>query len=407
MKNNHRNQYKYAVVITDGASGNPLEAYDGKTSLEAAHTPHIDSLARSGLVGLAKNVPDDLEPSSNIACTSICGYNPSLYPIGRGALEGAALGIELVEGEVALRLNLTHVSPEGIMVSYSTDNISSEDGHALIAELAAVLDDDTFKLYAGTGFRGILVVKNHPGLLDTKMFGAHNMTDEKVDHYPPKGPEAQLITSYQNRARRVLRQSPTNARRLREGKMSATDVFVFWPGQRPTNMASFAATFNRQAGMLSGVDLLNGIALLADIQPYHFDGVTDGPDNDYAAQAVGALQILGEKDVAIIHVEAPDAEGHDGNAAGKIAAIEAIDREIVSRLIDYGKKTPLRILILPDHPTPTQFKRHTRDLVPFVLTGPGIESNSGWRLTEAEGAATGLIVDPGYRLMEMLLDDAQ
>jgi len=394
---------KYCIVVTDGASGEPLPEFGFKTSLEVSHTPHLDTLAAAGIVGLAKTVPDNLEPSSNTACTSICGFDPQLYPIGRGALEGAALGICLADDEVALRLNLTHVSCEGIMVSYSTDNISVEDGKALILELAEQLDDEVFTLHAGTGFRGILVVKGHPALMDTQMPAAHNITDEPVADYPPSGPETALLLEYERRARAILATSPVNARRRAEGKLEATDVFLFWPGQRPGNMQSFSAVYGKQAGMLSGVDLLNGIAFLTGIATYWFEGVTDGPDNDFAAQGEGALAMLAEKDVVFCHVEAPDAEGHDGNAPGKVAAIEAIDREILSRLRRYGAEHPLRILVMPDHPTPAATKRHSRDLVPFVMSGPGVAPNSGRRMTEAEAAKTGLVVDPGYRLMEMLL----
>jgi 2,3-bisphosphoglycerate-independent phosphoglycerate mutase len=426
LRENRKFCMKYAVVILDGASGEPLAAHGGRTTLEAAATPHLDALATSGLVGLAKNVPDGLEPSSNIACTSICGFDPACYPIGRGALEGAALDITLADDEIALRLNLTHVDERGIMVSYSTGNISQASGQALLGELAAALDDETFKLHPGAGFRGILVVKGHPQLMRTTLTPAHNMTDEPVANYPASGPEAALIEDYRARARAVLAASPTNAHRSAAGLMTANEVFIFWPGQRPAGMASFRETYATSAGMLSGVDLLGGIAKLAGIKNYHFAGITDGPDNDYAAQARAALAVLAERDLVFVHVEAPDAEGHDGNVAGKLAAVEAIDREIISRLIAYAKEQPLRIMALPDHPTPVALKRHTRELVPFVLAGPGIVpavagapagsggsaptggSGSGGgipatRLTEAQAAATGIVVDPGYLLMARLL----
>ncbi|MDR2108083.1 MAG: hypothetical protein LBP28_01295, partial [Coriobacteriales bacterium] len=341
---------KYAVVILDGASGEPLAEHGGRTTLEAAATPHLDALAASGLVGLAKNVPDGLEPSSNIACTSICGFDPASYPIGRGALEGLALDIRLAPDEIALRLNLTHVSEQGIMVSYSTDNISNTDGHALIAELAAVLNDETFTLHAGVGFRGILVVKGRPGLMQSEFTPAHNMTDEPIANYPSSGPEAALIENYRTRARAVLAASPTNARRIAAGQMPANEVFIFWPGQRPDGMTSFYATYGKTAGMISGVDLLNGIARLADIKNYHFAGVTDGPDNDYAAQARAALSVLGEQDLVFVHVEAPDAEGHDGNAAGKLAAVEAIER--VTAIGEGYGVVPKYDVIFMDHKMP-------------------------------------------------------
>ncbi|MDR0501590.1 MAG: 2,3-bisphosphoglycerate-independent phosphoglycerate mutase [Coriobacteriales bacterium] len=419
---------KYAIVILDGASGEPLTELGGLTSLEAAHTPYLDALAKAGELGLAKNVPDELEPSSNVACMSICGLDPSLYPIGRGALEGAALGIDLQPDEVAMRLNLCNVSDDGIMISYSTDNISSKDGHALIGEIAAELDNETFTLHKGAGFRGILVVKGHLELMQSEFAAAHNMTDELVAAYPPTGPKAALITRYQAMAKKILAQSPTNARRVQAGQMPATDVFVFWPGMRPAGMQSFKTLYNKDAGMLSGVDLLNGISRLAGIREYHFAGVTDGPDNDYAAQGEGALAMLEQEDVVIIHVESPDAEGHDGNALGKKAAIEAIDREIISRLIDYGQKpdVKLRILALPDHPTPVTRKRHTRELVPYVLVNVTSElclpeanfnvekptnqdfqsleaKKPALRLTEAASKASGIVANPGHQLMAKLL----
>ena len=398
---------KLAIVILDGASGNPLSEYNGKTTLEQAHTPNLDLLAQVGQVGLAVNVPDDMEPSSNVACTSIMGYHPKDYPIGRGALEGAALDLDLAPDELAMRLNLTNVSEDGIMVSYSTDNISSADAQALADELKAKLDDETFTLHKATGFRQILVVTGHPELMDTTLAAPHNFSDELVAEYLPSGPGAKLMIDYQQRARQILAASSVNARRVAEGKLPATDVFAFWPGKRPDGMRSFSEIYGKTAGMLSGVDLLRGIAKLADIDRYHFEGVTDGADNDYAAQGEGALVMLAEKDVVFIHVEAPDAEGHDGNVEGKLRAVEAIDREIISRLMDYAKNTPLRILALPDHPTPVATKRHTHDPVPFLLSGPGIAANSGRRLTENEAKATGLVVDPGCNMMKVLFEGAE
>jgi 2,3-bisphosphoglycerate-independent phosphoglycerate mutase len=397
---------KYAVIILDGASGEPVPQNGGLTSLEAAHTPHLDALAAAGRVGLVHNVPRHLEPSSNVACTSIVGYDPAIDPIGRGALELAALGIDLQEGQVALRVNLTNVTPEGLMHSYSTNNITSDDAHALADEIIAALDlahSDTFALYKGIGFRLYLVVNGHPDLIKASLPAAHNITDQPIAAYPPTGPGAALIAELEARAHEVLAASPVNARRVAEGKLPATHIFIFWPGVRPAGLPDFASRYHKQAAMLSGVDLLNGIAQLTDIKRYSFAGVTDGPDNDYAAQGEGALRMLAANDVAFIHVEAPDAEGHDGHIEGKRLAIEAIDREIVSRLRNFARKQPLRLLALPDHPTPVLTRRHSPDPVPFVMAGPDIASNGACRLTEREAAATGLVVDPGWRLLGELL----
>ncbi len=270
-------------------------------------------------------------------------------------------------------------------------------------ELIAALDDGTFKLYKGTGFRLYLVATGHPELMETTFEAAHNFADMPVSEHRPKGLAAQMIIDYEARAKKVLSVSPVNARRIQQGQMPATDIFAFWPGMRPDGMTDFSAMYGKQAAVNSGVDLLNGIAQLAGIKRYSFEGVTDGPNNDYVAQAEGAIKMLEENQVAFIHVEAPDAEGHDGNIEGKRQAIEAIDSEIISRLIEYGEAKPLRILALPDHPTPVMTKRHSKDPVPFVMAGSGIERNSGCRLTETEAKQTGLLIDPGHKLLEKLL----
>ena len=139
--------------------------------------------------------------------------------------------------------------------------------------------------------------------------------------------------------------------------------------------------------MISGVDLLRGLAQMAKIEVVKVPGVTDGLDNDYAAQAEGALKTLEKQDLVIVHVEAPDEAGHSGSIEQKIEAIEKTDREIISRLRQYDKDQ-LRLLIMPDHPTPIDIQTHTDEPVPFLLSGPGFASNGAKRLTEAEAGST-------------------
>ena len=61
---------KYVVLIMDGASGYPIPERGGKTSLELAHTPNLDALAKEGTLGLARTVPPGMEASSACACMS-------------------------------------------------------------------------------------------------------------------------------------------------------------------------------------------------------------------------------------------------------------------------------------------------------------------------------------------------
>jgi 2,3-bisphosphoglycerate-independent phosphoglycerate mutase len=131
-------------------------------------------------------------------------------------------------------------------------------------------------------------------------------------------------------------------------------------------------------------------------------GVTDSLDNDYVAQASGALEALKEHDLVVIHIEAPDEAAHDGAIEYKIDAIQRIDKEVVSQLRSW-RPGNLRMLIMPDHPTPIETQTHSEDPVPFLLWGPGFATNGAERLTETEAVRTGLFIENGYNIMTRLI----
>lgn len=391
---------KYVVLILDGAAGWPEPALGSRTSLAASHTPNLDAIASVGTVGLAQTVPFGAEPSSSAACTSILGYDPVLDFVGRGAIEAASLGISLEPDEVALRMNLVHIA-QGHMASYACGHISTEESREIVAELASALGTDAVRLYPGVAYRHVLVVRGHPELVDCRYTPPHDISDQPVAGREPSGPGADVLLDLMERARPVLAGSAVNAARASAGKLPATDIWPFWPGQAPRNLKPFAVRRGLRAALTSGVDLLNGLAVLFGIDRLAIEGVTDGSDNDYAAQIAGALDALSDHDLVVVHVEAPDEEGHAGNLAGKMAAIEAIDRYMVSVLRE--RLDEVRVLAMPDHPTPIEIRTHVGEPVPFVLAGPGIRGNGARAFHEAEAAATGLLVDPGHQLMEMLL----
>ena len=168
----------------------------------------------------------------------------------------------------------------------------------------------------------------------------------------------------------------------------------------PPALPPFREAYGVTGALTSGVDLLRGLAMMTGLDILTITGVTDGPDNDFAAQANGALKALENHDLVIVHVEAPDEAGHGGDADGKIAAIEAIDREILGRF----RQDPrgIRLLVMPDHPTPVRLRTPTPDPVPFLMTGPG-RGGGAPRFTEANAAGTGVFIDPGYTIMGSFL----
>jgi 2,3-bisphosphoglycerate-independent phosphoglycerate mutase len=391
---------KYAIVILDGASGWPLEALGGKTTLAAARTPNLDRLAASGTLGLAHTVPAGVEPSSSAACTSILGYDPVADHVGRGAIEAASMGIQLAEDEVALRMNLVAIEG-GAMASYSCGHISTEDAREIVEDLGGVLGETVFRFHPGVGYRHILVVKGHPELLRARYTPPHDISGKPVADHMPAGPGSHILLDLMTRAHDVLAGSQANRRRREAGETAATDIWPFWPGVAPRGIMPLSQRRGVRAALTSGVDLLNGLAVLTGIERLEIPGVTAGPDNDYAGQTAGAIEALKDNDLVIIHVETPDEAGHAGDVAGKIEGIEAIDRDVLGPLL--RSADDLRVLCMPDHPTPIALMTHAAEPVPFVVWGPGIAHNGAVAFEEEAAASTGLVLDPGRLVMDQLL----
>lgn len=404
---------RHVVLIIDGASGWPSAALGGRTSLEAARTPNLDRLAREGKVGVVSNVPAGMEASSAIACMSVMGFDPSLYYAGRGPIEAAAMGIELEPGQVAMRCNLVTVV-DGRMASYSAGNITSTESAELIAALQEGLGDERSRFYPGVNFRHILTVRDGEELVATGFTPPHDIAGQPVDAASPAGPGAGFAQDLMERSKAILAGHPVNSHRVAAGKPPATQIWLFWPGVRPAEMPAFEdLNGGRKAALTSPVDLLKGLAAQTGVEYLPIPGVTDGPDNDYEGQTEAALASLADHDLVFVHVESPDEAGHAGDAVGKVKAIEQVDALMVPQilraagvgaaLLGAPDHPALRVLVLPDHPTPLEIRTHVAEPVPFILWGPGFEANGAIAYTEEEARATGFAVAPGHLLMSMFL----
>ncbi|MCH6568045.1 MAG: phosphoglycerate mutase, partial [Nitrospinae bacterium] len=82
---------KYCVLLADGASDHPCEELGGRTPLEAAHIPSLDAIARNGITGSLRTIPEGMPPGSDVGNLSVFGYDPKTNYTGRSPLEAAAM----------------------------------------------------------------------------------------------------------------------------------------------------------------------------------------------------------------------------------------------------------------------------------------------------------------------------
>ena len=374
----------------------------GRTCLELAHTPNLDTIAREGIVGLVRNVPPGMEPSSACACMSVLGYDPQIYYRGRSAIEAYGMGIPINEGEAVFRCNLVAVR-DGRMWSYSCGHISTGEAQALIASLNEKLSNDEIHFYPGVSYRHICKIKGREDILLASCTPPHDIHDKAIDEFLPKGSGSDFLKELMTRSERVLYDHPVNIERKTRGDIPATMAWLFWGSGKIPDMPAFKEVYGLDAAMISGVDIMRGLARMIGMEVLDIPGVTGDLNNDYMAQAIGALEALLRHDMVVIHVEATDEAAHAGLANDKIEAIQGVDKEIVARLRTWDSDA-LHVLILPDHSTPIEIQTHIADPVPFILWGPGFIANGAKRFTEVEAKGTGVFINEGYNIMGKLVE---
>ncbi len=364
---------KYLVILGDGMADEPVAELGGKTPLEYARTPHMDLIAREGCMGMVRTIPEGFEAGSDIANLSILGYDPRTCYTGRGPLEAASMGIELGTSDIAYRCNLVSVTG-GVMVDFSAGHITSGEGKELISSLEDSVPSVSF--YPGISYRNLVVLRNGAGSVTVP---PHDIVGQEIASYLPSGTDAEKLISCMEKSREIFASHPVNRARIASGKPPATQIWP-WSGGKSPALMPFARKFGRRGGVISAVDLLNGIARCAGMEVIRVPGATGYLDTDYQAKARYALEALGHLDFLYLHVEAPDEAGHLGDAGEKVLAIERVD-DMIGTIMDDFSGT---LALLPDHPTPLRLKTHTADPVPFAIHGKGRDETTSF--SEKEGA---------------------
>ncbi len=370
--------------------------------MELAHTPNLDAMAPQGVLGLVRTVPPGMEPSSACGCMSVLGYDPKVYYRGRAAIEARSMGIPIEDGEVVFRCNLVAIR-NGRMWDYSSGHIGSVEAQALIDALNESLGSDRVHFYPGVSYRHICKIKGREDALSAICTPPHDIPDKPISQFLPHGPGSELLRELMKHSEVVLRDHAVNIERRSRGDIPATMIWLFWGSGPVPDMPPFKQVYGLSGAMTSGVGLLQGLAWMVGMETLDIAGVTDGLDNDYVAQAAGALEALKKHDLVVIHIEAPDEAAHAGAIDDKTEAIQRVDGEVVSRFRSWWGDA-LRLLIVPDHLTPIRTQTHSGEPVPFMLWGAGFTANGARRFTEAEAKSTGLFIDEGYKIMGRLTE---
>ncbi len=401
---------KYIIVLPDGVSDVPIPELGGKTPLEVAKHPNMDWIAREGITGWARTIPEGFPPGSDVGCMSVFGYDPRKYHTGRAPLEAAAQGIQLTGDQVAFRCNTLTVD-NGVMIDHSAGHIHTEESAQLIRAAAERLARDGLTFYSGVSYRHIAIVEcgmwnvECEELANTTCTPPHDILGKPIDGYLPKGPCSEVLNRVMRDSIGLLKDHPVNQRRIQEGKRPATMLW-FWGQGKATTLPSFQSVYGKRAACISAVDIVRGIGRLAGFEVLKVPGITGYFDTNYEAKAQYALKALDEGfDLVLVHVESTDEAGHMGDAKKKVHAIEDVDRRLVGVLLDGLKsRGPFAIMVVCDHPTSTPLRTHIAEAVPFAIYATHGPKGAIPAYNESAVKGSSLRVEAGYQLMSNFLN---
>lgn len=402
---------KYVVFLGDGMADVPVPELNGKTPLDVAEHPGMDRMARDGLFGMVRTIPEGMSPGSDTANLAVFGYDPKIYYSGRSPLEAASIGIELDAADVTYRCNLVTLSQAqsleaSVMVDYSAGEISSAEARELVDAVNARFATPSVRLYPGVSYRQCLVLRD--AQTGAQLTPPHDISGQDVRGRLPRGENAPLLREMMEFAYRTLGSHPINLARERAGKHPANAIWFWGEGRRPA-LAPFHEMHGVRGGVISAVDLIQGIGKCAGMRVIRVEGATGNYRTNFAGKGRAAIDALStDCDLVYIHIEAPDECGHQCQIREKVYAIEQIDAHIVRPVLAYldGTGDDYAALVLPDHPTPVHLRTHTGDPVPFALYRRGDHAGrAGVRYTEDAARTTGLFEPEGFRLMDRLLGD--
>ena len=368
----------------------PVERLGGKTLLEYARPEYMNRLAKMGRTGRLQTIPSGFSPGSEVANTSILGYDLNKVYEGRGPLEAASIGYELHPDDLALRCNIISLA-DGNIITHNGGNLETADADVLIQELNKYLGDDRVRFITGIQYRHLLVIRG--GSKHVVCAPPHDHPNEpwekllvKAEDNAPVEPgrmtaeeTAELINRLIIESQQILSAHPFNRNRAAKGERQANSIWPWGGGYRPSMQPLTQLYPQVKSGtVISAVDLIRGIGHYAGLEIVNVEGTTGLANTNYEGKAQAAIEALQHDDFVFVHVEATDEAGHDGDLELKLRAIDYLDKRLIKPVYEAvcQMNEPVCIAILPDHPTPVEMRIHVDEPVPFLIWHPGIEADA-------------------------------
>src|SRR3989338_2657068 len=424
---------KILYIVLDGLGDLPLKELNNKTPLEAALTPNMDRLAKIGKTGIVYTVGEAIAPESDIAVISLLGYDAHKYYTGRGPLESFAEGLNINDGDVALRVNFATVAEDGKTIKDRRvgRNLTTDEASALAKEINSkvTLSSATFEFKNTIGHRGVLVIRGMRSKLSGWITntdpayareGAFGIAKEKFENFveeslPMPGFEnlseakeaALLLNEFTQKSHKVLNASATNNRRAAENKLPGNIILSRDAGDHLPKFPKIESLYDIRFGSFVQMPVEKGIALLTGLEVIDVPSSSGHLDVDYPIWAKVALDSIKKYDGIYVHIKGPDEPAHDGDFHKKKEIIEIIDKFFFTDLLLKLDIHNTIVAVTADHSTVCAIKAHSADPVPLLISGGNVKPDGSLSFSEnaARFGSIGELL--GRDIMPLLVKSAQ
>jgi 2,3-bisphosphoglycerate-independent phosphoglycerate mutase len=361
---------KYLVIICNGLSDKPVAERNNKTPLQLAKKPNLDRLAQDGLTGSVCTIPENLSAGRDVSYLSLLGYDAEKYYSGYAPFEASALGIELLEGEVALCCDFIFLQSshdDMIMKDFSAGQLTDEDSGLLLTAMNEQIQGKV-QFYPGRGPHNIMVMKSPP--FSERLLPPNELIGEGLRQFLTNQGEGKELAYIMNQAQIILHHHPYNKEKVKQGLDAVNSVWIWGNGQLQ-DMPKFNDLFGKHASLISASLLFEGMADAAGIKHISVDGATGGLESNFNGKVSAALKELDEQDVVYLNIAAAEDISLKGNIDDKIKAIEKFDNDVIEPLRkELETRKDVRMMVVENHLSSVNFMKYHKDPVPFVVYPP-------------------------------------
>lgn len=408
-------------VLLDGVGDLPHPDLDGATPLEAAHTPNLDSLCQRGVLGEVISVGKRIAPESDIAVFNMLGYRfTHAEYVGRGVIESIGLGIDFRDGDVALRGNFATLDQDDIITDRRAGRqVDPDDANAISKEIernvkfdnpdASVMVVPTIGHRLAVRFRAEAlsgrVTNTDPAYTNVNGMGIAKATGDtlRIERCLPMISEAEesadMINEFTQQSVQIMEQSEINRRRDAAGLKRLSCILLRDAGDRYPIVEPIDKKYGMRFACIVDMPVEQGIAKVLKMEPFEAGKITD-----YIRKASVAAGALDTQDAVYVHIKGPDEFGHDGDALGKTANIEEIDKFFFGPLLERIDLDRTAVVVSADHSTPCINNAHSDDPVPLLVSGIRTKPDTTTRMTEnqAKQGRVGLLY--GFEVLAAAID---